>query len=433
MDNYQWHNDDFQTNTTHGAYNEFTYETEESNKKIRSKKRLSNFSKKTVKLPVVILSVILAVAVTVSGYALISPMVKDNSITLQQLQGNVQVPETSTSDDVAHGIISSGNRKVLTIPEIAKKVGPAVVGVVNKVTYNNMQRYGIYGFLPEEYYGGEDQTVESGSGSGVIISEDGYVVTNYHVIEGASEIYVITNTGEEYKATLKGSDSRTDLAVLKIEGTFPYATLGSSSELEVGELAVAIGNPLGQEFAGTVTDGIISALNRSITVDNKQLTLLQTNAAINPGNSGGPLVNQYGEVIGINTAKISSDQLEGLGFAIPIDEAKPIIDDLLQSGYVRGRPVIGVGGRNITEQMAKAYDMKVGIYVSSMSPNSPAYMSGVQIGDIIVEAGGKKVETVDELNELKNKHTVGDRFDLKVWRSGAYKTITIILGEEMPE
>ena len=131
MNDYQWHNDDFQTNTTHGAYNEFTYETEESNKKIRSKKRLSNFSKKTVKLPVVILSVILAVAVTVSGYALISPMVKDNSITLQQLQGNVQVPETSTSDDVAHGIISSGNREVLTIPEIAKKVGPAVVGVVN--------------------------------------------------------------------------------------------------------------------------------------------------------------------------------------------------------------------------------------------------------------------------------------------------------------
>ncbi len=432
MDNYQWHNDDFQTNTTHGSYNEFTYEPADSNKKIRSKKRFGNLSKKTVKLPVAILSVVLAVAVTISGYALISPMVKDDSITLQQLQGKVETPETSTADEAAHGIISSGNRKVLTIPEIAKKVGPAVVGVVNKVAYNNMQRYGIYGLIPDEYYQ-NGETVESGSGSGVIISEDGYVVTNYHVIEGASEIYVITNTGDEYKATLKGSDSRTDLAVLKIEGTFPYATLGSSSELEVGELAVAIGNPLGQEFAGTVTDGIISALNRSVTVDNKQLTLLQTNAAINPGNSGGPLVNQYGEVIGINTAKISSDQLEGLGFAIPIDEAKPIIDDLLQSGYVRGRPVIGIGGRNITDQMAKAYNMKVGIYVSSMSPNSPAYMSGVQIGDIIVEADGKKVETVDELNELKNKHAVGDRFDLKVYRNGAYKTLTLILGEEIPE
>ncbi len=432
MNNYQWHNDDFQTNTTHGTYNEYSYDVENNDKKVSAGKRISCLSKKTVKLPVAILSVIVAVAVTISGYALISPMFKDDSITLEQLQGNVATTEKPAEEDVAHGIINSASKKPLTIPEIAKKVGPAVVGVVNKVTYNNIQRYGIYGFLPEDYYG-NDETVESGSGSGVIISEDGYVVTNYHVIEGASEIYVITNTGEEYKAILKGSDARTDLAVLKIDGTFPYATLGNSSELEVGELAVAIGNPLGQEFAGTVTDGIISALNRSITVDNKQLTLLQTNAAINPGNSGGPLVNQYGEVIGINTAKISSDQLEGLGFAIPIDEAKPIIDDLLQSGYVRGRPVIGIGGRNITEQMAKAYEMKVGIYVSSMSPNSPAYMSGVQIGDIIVEADGKKVKTVDELNELKNKHTVGDRFELKIYRNGAYKTITIILGEEIPE
>jgi len=195
---------------------------------------------------------------------------------------------------------------------------------------------------------------------------------------------------------------------------------------------VAIGNPLGQEFAGTVTDGIISALNRSVTVDNKQLTLLQTNAAINPGNSGGPLVNQYGEVIGINTAKISSSKLEGLGFAIPIDEAKPIIDDLLQSGYVRGRPVIGIGGRNVTEQLAKAYDWKVGVYVASMSPDSPAYMAGVQIGDIIVQVDGKDVATVDELNDIKNKHAVGDKLELKIFRNGQYVNLSLILGEEMP-
>lgn len=174
-------------------------------------------------------------------------------------------------------------------------------------------------------------------------------------------------------------------------------------------------------------------MNRSVTVDNKQLTLLQTNAAINPGNSGGPLVNQYGEVIGINTAKISSEQLEGLGFAIPIDEAKPVIDDLLQSGYVRGRPVIGIGGRNISKQLADAYGWKVGIYVASMSPSSPAYMAGVQIGDIIVEADGEAVETVDDLNDIKNKHAVGDQLKIKVYRNGAYKDITIILGEEVPE
>ena len=395
MNDYQWHNDDFQNNTTHSTYSSVPFEPIPNETHTKKKK----FWNKTVKLPVAILSVVLAAVIGVSAYAVVIPALDNlgnNSYTsLDELQNN---GNNQAGDTDAQGIISTGNRKVLTIPEIAKKVGPAVVGIVNKVTYSNIQRYGIYGYLPD----GQEQTVESGSGSGVLISEDGYVVTNNHVIEGATEIYVITNKGDEYKATLKGSDPRTDLAVLKIEGTFPYATLGSSSDLEVGELAVAIGNPLGQEFAGTVTDGIISALNRSVTVDNKQLTLLQTNAAINPGNSGGPLVNEYGEVIGINTAKISSNQLEGLGFAIPIDEAKPVIDDLLKSGYVRGRPVIGIGGRNITEQYAKAYGWKVGIYVSSMSPNSPAYMSGIQIGDLIVEADGKKVTTVDELNDKFN-------------------------------
>lgn len=429
MNEYQWHNDDFQNNTinkseTYSVYSSNPFEPEPPKPK---KKRFLN---KTVKLPVAILSVVLAAVIGVSAYAVVVPAIEkwsnNSHISLAELQKDVN----TNGKNEAENMISFGNKKELTIPEIAKKVGPSVVGVVNKVVYSNIQQFGIYGFVPGE---NQKQTVESGSGSGVIISEDGYVVTNNHVIEGASEIYVITNTGEEYKATLKGTDPRTDLAVLKIEGTFSYATLGSSADLEVGELAVAIGNPLGQEFAGTVTDGIISALNRSVTVDNKQLTLLQTNAAINPGNSGGPLVNKYGEVIGINTAKISSSQLEGLGFAIPIDEAKPVIDDLLKSGYVRGRPVIGIGGRNITEQFAKAYGWKEGIYVSSMSPNSPAYMAGVQIGDIIVEADGQNVKTIDDLNALKNKHVVGDKFKLKIFRDGGYKTITIILGEEIPE
>lgn len=431
MNNYQWHNDDFQNNTTH-TDNTYFYEPPKK-EKIKFSQRIKNSKIMTgsIKMPTVILAVLLSVTIGVSGYALISPMVGNNqSTTLDEIQKDVAVRDNNTdSSHNAQTIISSGERVPLTIPQIAKKVGPTVVGVVNKVTYNNMQNFGFFGgYIPN----GQNETVESGSGSGVIISEDGYIVTNNHVIEGASEIYVVTNTGDEYKATLKGTDSKTDLAVLKIEGTFPYATLGNSSELEVGELAVAIGNPLGQEFAGTVTDGIISALNRSITVDNKQLTLLQTNAAINPGNSGGPLVNQYGEVIGINTAKISSSKLEGLGFAIPIDEAKPIIDDLLQSGYVRGRPVIGIGGRNVTQQLAQAYNWKVGIYVASMSPDSPAYLAGIQIGDIIVQVDGKDVATVDELNEIKNKHRVGDKLELKVYRNGQYVNISLILGEEMP-
>lgn len=431
MNNYQWHNDDFQNNTTYTSYSKATeYERPEKKKRFFNRSKINSIASKTVKMPVAVLSVVLALTIGISGYALLSPVVRNNNGTsLAEIQSNNGSSGSLNGATGAQTIVSTEGKVALTIPEIAKKVGPSVVGVINKVTYNRMQNYGFYGsFIPE----GQSETVESGSGSGVIISEDGYVVTNNHVIEGASEIYVVTNTGDEYKAVLKGADSKTDLAVLKIEGNFPYATLGSSSDLEVGELAVAIGNPLGQEFAGTVTDGIISALNRSVTVDNKQLTLLQTNAAINPGNSGGPLVNQYGEVIGINTAKISSTQLEGLGFAIPIDEAKPIIDDLLQSGYVRGRPVIGIGGRNVTEQLAKAYDWKVGVYVASMSPNSPAYLSGIQIGDIIVSVDGEDITTVDDLNEIKNKHKVGDKLELKIFRNGQYVNISLILGEEMP-
>ncbi|MBO5742680.1 MAG: PDZ domain-containing protein, partial [Clostridia bacterium] len=155
-------------------------------------------------------------------------------------------------------------------------------------------------------------------------------------------------------------------------------------------------------------------------------------AAINPGNSGGALVDEYGYLIGINTAKISSTTLEGLGFAIPIDEAKPIIQDLMTSGYVKGRPVIGIGGRAVTKEDAKAYNLKVGVYVVSMTPSGPAYMSGVKVGDIIVECEGEPIETVDDINEIKNKKSPGDKLKIKVYRNGKYADISIILGEETP-
>lgn len=425
MDN-KWEENNSYEESSHSSFSSLPSEPTppEDKKKLRDK---------MVKMPVVVIIVVLTAVLAVSASVFLPPLFKGFMLPITEDGQPGSITETETESapqgESVYTEATPDDKNALTIPEIAKKVGPSVVGVVNKVTYNNYQNFGIFGYGTQ----GGSSTVEAGSGSGFIISADGYVVTNNHVVDGASEIYVITNTGEEYKATLVGSDARTDIAVIKIEGTFPYVTLGNSSNLEVGELAVAIGNPLGQEFAGTVTDGIVSALNRSITVDNKQLTLLQTNAAINPGNSGGPLVNRYGEVIGINTVKISSEKLEGLGFAIPIDEAKPIIDDLINNGYVKGRPVIGIGGREVTEQMAYAYDMEVGIYVVSMSPNSPAAMSGIKIGDIIVEADGKPVSTVDELNEIKNKHAVGDKMNLKIYRSGDYLNITLILGEELPE
>lgn len=426
MNDYKWYNDDFQNNSSN---NNTSYEanyTCTQTEAPRKKSRVRKFFSDKKKIAVTAVSVALVAVITVSGYALFngnSPAELSDSLQ-NNLGSNVTESENGNGD--VQKLVTGNENRVYTTPEIVDLVGPAVVGVINKATYTNPYA-GMFG---QQMPGGE---VEQGSGSGVIISDDGYIVTNNHVIEGATEILVILNAGEEYTAKLIGSDAKTDLAVLKIDAeALTYAKLGTSSELRVGETAIAIGNPLGQEFAGTTTQGIISGLNRSITIDNKTMNLIQTDAAINPGNSGGALVNDHGQVIGINTAKISSSQYEGLGFAIPIDDAKPIIEDLIANGYVTGRPVIGIAGRAVTEQDAKAYNLKVGIYVSSMTADSPAYMAGVKIGDIITECEGKKVETVEELNEIKNKHKVGDTITLKVYRQGKTIDIRLVLGEEAP-
>lgn len=425
--NYKWYNDDFQnqssTSNTYESRSDFS-----SSKKPKKKIKINLFKNKK-KTATVALSLVLAGVISVSGYSLISGKNDESSLSASLSENFSSQDEIkSDSESNAKKLINSTEKKVYTTPEIVDMVGPAVVGVVNKTTYTNPYG-GLYGYMPNS----ESKEVEQGSGSGVIISNDGYIVTNYHVIEGATEIAIILNTGDKYVGKLIGSDSRTDLAVVKIDAqNLTYAKFGTSSDLRVGETAIAIGNPLGQEFAGTTTQGIISGLNRSVTIDNRTLNLIQTDASINPGNSGGALVNDSGELIGINTAKISSSQYEGLGFAIPIDDAKPIIDDLIANGYVKGRPVIGIGGRAVTEQDAKAYGLKVGIYVVSMTADSPAYMAGIKIGDIITECNGTKVETVDELNDIKNKHKVGDVITLKIYRQNKSMDIKLVLGEENP-
>jgi serine protease Do len=332
---------------------------------------------------------------------------------------NITTLAASSSDDG-----SAADGTVLTIPQIAKKVGPSCVGVINKAKVTAQKYYDP--FSGRYYYTSDpnsNELKEQGSGSGIIISEDGYIVTNQHVIDGASEISVILNTGDEYTATLVGADSKSDLAVLKIEATgLTAAELGDSSALEVGELAVAIGNPLGQEFAGTVTVGYISALNRTMTVDNKTYNLLQTDAAINPGNSGGALVNKYGQVIGINSVKISTTGVEGIGFAIAISEAKPIIDDLMNNGYVSGRPLVGI----------TAQSTSYGLSVTSVSAGSGAEAAGIQVGDFIVKADGTAVKTVDALNTIRDKKKAGDVLTLTVIRNGELMDIDVTLGENVP-
>ena len=307
----------------------------------------------------------------------------------------------------------------LSTAAIAQKVGPSVVGIVSTVK-------GFTFFYNQE-------TSAKSSGSGIIISEDGYIMTNNHVISGASSVQVILQGGETYDATLVGTDPDTDLAVIKIEATgLTPATLGDSDSLQVGEKAVAIGNPLGTDLAGTVTQGIVSALNRSITVDNVTYNLIQIDAAINSGNSGGALANGYGEVIGINSVKISSEGVEGLGFAIPINDAKPIIEDLMAHGYVTGRPLIGLTLREITEEVAYYNNLPVkeGLYVTEVTEGTGADLAGIRRGDIITACDGKAVATVSALNEIRDTHKAGDTVTLTVNRDGKNMEIKVTLSEK---
>jgi len=321
-------------------------------------------------------------------------------------------------------ITSLTGTQELTIPQIAAQVGPSVVGVINKTTVQPQRYYdpftGRYYYMQDPNTS-QNETVEQGTGSGIVISADGYIVTNQHVIDGATEISVILNTGEELTATLVGQDIKTDLAVLKVSSEKPLspATLGDSENLQVGELAVAIGNPMGQEFSGSVTAGIISAVNRTMTIENRTYNLIQTDAAINSGNSGGALINRFGEIIGINSVKLSSSGVEGMGFAIAISEAKPIIDDLISSGYVTGRPLVGIG---ISET-------RYGLFISSVQEGSGAAEAGLKEGDMILEVEGQKVTSTNGINEIRDTKKPGDILKFKILRDGATMEVGVRLTE----
>ncbi|QCX34847.1 trypsin-like serine protease [Caloramator sp. E03] len=302
----------------------------------------------------------------------------------------------------------------LTIPQIAKKVGPAVVGITTK----NFQYFNDF-----DVYGQEVDSV----GSGIIFSSDGYIVTNYHVVQGAQQVKVIFNNGKEVNAKVVNYDSDLDIAVVKITDNVQVpgvAEFGDSDALEVGETAIAIGNPLGKDLLGSVTAGVISALNRQIEVNNKKQTFIQTDAAINPGNSGGALVNSKGQVIGINTAKISGNNVEGIGFAIPINIVKSKISAL-------SKPLlkIGIVCRDITTDLAKRYSIPVGVYIVQVEEFSPAEKAGIQNGDIIVEFAGQSVTSISEINKIKSNYKSGDTIKVKVYRNDKYVTVNLTLSE----
>ena len=314
----------------------------------------------------------------------------------------------------------------------ANKILPSIVGIKIEYTVNSTSIFGRSG-----------STTATASGSGIIISEDGYILTNNHVVSSSSSesnsYYQISeatkvtvtlfNDKTEYEAKIVGQDEQTDLAVIKIEKTgLTKAEFADSDDVKVGEFAMAVGNPV--NMTSTVTTGIVSAVNRKITdSDGKTYTCIQTDAAINSGNSGGALVNAQGKVIGINTLKLSGSGIEGIGFAIPINSTTDITSQLIQYSKVK-RPFIGIAGIDLDETTAKKYNLVVGIYVKSVEDFSSAEKGGLKAGDVILEADGKSIKSMDELNEIKNSHQIGDTMKLKVNRNGSEKEITLTLGEQ---
>ena len=307
------------------------------------------------------------------------------------------------------------------IVQAAKKVGPAVVGITNKA-------------VARDWFNRQVE-IDKGTGSGVIFRSDGYIVTNNHVIEGAKDITVALADGRTLPATLVGTDPYSDLAVIKVDATdLPTAEFGNSDDIMVGEPAIAIGNPLGLEFQGSVTAGVISALNRTLTIGDNRLKLLQTDAAINPGNSGGALLNMNGEVIGINSNKIGGTAVEGMGYAIPITSASPIIADLMERqtrtkvaedevGY------IGISQQEVTSQISQMYNMPEGIYVVSVEEGSAAANAGIMKGDIITKFDGSSISSYSDLQKTLQYYAAGDSVTVTVQRpqNGEYVSIELNL------
>ena len=279
-------------------------------------------------------------------------------------------------------------------------------------------------------------TTESASGTGVVLSRDGYLVTNAHVVEGAYSITVRLSDDREFPARIVGRDQVSDLAVLSIDAAdLTPACFGDSDSLRVGDSVVAIGDPLGAELRGTMTDGIVSAINRDVTVDGRTMSLIQTNAALNSGNSGGPLINQYGQVVGINTIKMSSSysNIEGLGFAIPSSTIRRLVNDLLTSGEIQPEPVLGVTVWSLGTQLDE--DLW-GVEVQSVTEGSAAEKAGVQVGDFVVAAGGIDVSASRDLLRARRQYHVGEEMPMTLWREGELVEVTLVLeqaeGEETP-
>lgn len=360
-------------------------------------------NRKKFKIKIVLYSIVVVLIAAISGGISGAYIVKkyyskmyvsmDQSLTGSKNESSQTKYELSTSEN--------------SINKVSRTVGPTVVGIGGNE-------------------GEPSDSKSSESGSGIIFDSNGYIVTNYHVIAGESKVTVKLSGGKVLNANIVGTDPRSDLAVIKVDAkNLPTAKFGDSSKTKVGDLAVAIGNPLGQEFAGSVTAGIISALNRKIQYEGATYKVIQTDAAINPGNSGGPLCNEKGEVIGINSLKLGSDQnVEGMGFAISINEVKDIIKSLMSYGKV-SRPSLGIYGQSVVSEESKI----TGVYVKEVVPGGGAAAAGIKPTDIIIELDNRKIVRFEDVADILDKHKVGDSISCKILRNKKVIQIKVVLSE----
>ena len=401
--NTESNNDTKQTNIDETQHlnidNEINSKESNDNSKNKKVKKKSGFKRGIALVAGAVIVAILGGAIGAGGvyYAF------KNSIPVSTLENN--------SNTSVNPPAFKGEDGALTVPQVVEKVTPAVVGVSTK------------SLVRDQFFNVKEQ---EGLGSGFIINEDGYVVTNYHVINGAQEVKVIFSDGKEVNAKVVNYDAERDIAVIKITDDVKMpgiAQLGDSSTVKAGEEVIAIGNPLGKEFSSTVTKGIVSSPNRKMKTENGNvLDYIQTDAAINPGNSGGPLINSKGEVIGINTAKKVGEDIEGIGFAIPINEVKTRLGSL-------SKPILklGITARTVTPELAKENKLEEGVYVVGVQEFSPAEKAGLKIGDLIVEFGGKRVKTLEELNQVKSQYNDGDSVPVEIIRDGKKVNLNLTL------
>lgn len=448
MNNFS-NNNEFQDNN---KINEVSYYPSDDNtyeKTSSNKPKNSKASKKVLKFIGLLCCMAVVSVGSISAYKYYN---EDNSSTLANINDNNSNDSADdNTNDVTTSTETSSNSSLkaeatslfglkeggedLTPAEIYKKVEPSVVGI-SVTCESTSSSNDIYSYF---YGGGNNQTqTYTSTGTGIIMTSDGYIITNAHVVEDYIEVTVILNTEEEYTATVIGTDTSADIAVLKIQASdLTAAEFGDSDTLVVGDYAYAIGNPLGFELSNTFTPGIISGLDRTITINDNTMNLIQTSAAINSGNSGGPLVNSKGQVIGIVSSKMSSSyssssaSIEGLGFAIPITQAKTIIDDLITFGYVTGRPQLGITAEDINDTMSRYYNVPVGVYIRFMDSTGAAAEAGMQVGDIITGINGETITTASELSSKIKEYNAGDVIKVTYYRNNQELTAQVTLHEQV--